>query len=150
MKKRMIPVLIAIVLIIVMGGIGAVSILLGKYSYSDVMMNLEEYYNLTKADQVAIVHGNEHIETKAKLNQGVYYLDFDSVQKLLNEGHEYIFCGKITQSEGYYIKQCVNSRVEISKKLEQTNRVKKAIPILLNRLMYIMLLFFYFCSILSI
>lgn len=84
MKKRLIPVLIAIVLIIVIGGIGAASIILGRYSYSDVMMNLEEYYNLTKADQVAIVHGNEHIETKAKLNQGVYYLDFDSVQKLLN------------------------------------------------------------------
>ena len=82
MKKRMIPVLIAIVLIIVMGGIGAVSILLGKYSYSDVMMNLEEYYDLTEADQVAIVHGNEHIETKAKLNQGTYYLDFASVQSL--------------------------------------------------------------------
>lgn len=85
MKKRMIPVLIAIVLIIVMGGIGAGSILLGKYSYSDVMMNLEEYYDLTEADQVAIVHGNEHIETKAKLNQGTYYLDFASVQSLLND-----------------------------------------------------------------
>lgn len=85
MKKRLIPILIAVVLIIVIGGIGAVSIIFGKYSYSDVMMNLEEYYELTEADQVAIVHGNEHIETKAKLDQGVYYLDFDSVQGLLND-----------------------------------------------------------------
>lgn len=84
MKKQLIPLLIAIVLIIVIGGIGAVSILFGKYSYSDVMMDLEEYYELTKADQVAIVHGNEHIEIKAKLDQGIYYLDFDSVQSLLN------------------------------------------------------------------
>ena len=84
MKKQLIPFLIAIVLIIVIGGIGAVSILFGKYSYSDAMMNLEEYYELTEADQVAIVHGTEHIETKAKLDQGIYYLDFDSVQNLLN------------------------------------------------------------------
>ena len=84
MKKRLIPFFIAIVLIIVIGGIGAVNIILEKYSYSDVMMNLDEYYELTEADQVAIVHGNKHIETKAKMNQGVYYLDFSSIQQLLN------------------------------------------------------------------
>ena len=81
----MLPVLIAIALIIVIGGIGAGSILLSKYGYSDEIMNLEKYFNLAAEDEVAIVLQNEHIGTKAKLHQGVYYLDFDAVQDLLND-----------------------------------------------------------------
>ena len=84
-KQNWIPVLVAIALIIVIGGGALGSIFLSKYSYSDEQMNLEEYYNITKTDEVAIVLQNEHIETKAKLSQGVYYLDFDSVQDLLND-----------------------------------------------------------------
>ena len=48
-------------------------------------MDLNEYFNITKADDVAIVLQNEHIETKAKLSQGVHYLDFVSMQQLLND-----------------------------------------------------------------
>ena len=40
---------------------------------------------IEKNDEVAIVLQNEHIETKAKLHQGVYYLDFNAVQDLLND-----------------------------------------------------------------
>lgn len=83
--KRLIPAAIAIVLILMIGA-GALGVkLLGRYSFSDERMNLEEYYNLTEGDQVAIVLQNEQIETKAKLYQGYYYLDFASVQKLLND-----------------------------------------------------------------
>ena len=84
-QNKMLPVLIAVALIIVLGGIGAGSILLSKYGYSDETMNLEEYFNLATEDEVAIVLQNEHIETKAKLHQGVHYLDFDAVQDLLND-----------------------------------------------------------------
>lgn len=84
-KQNWIPVLVAVALIIVIGGGALGSIFLSKYSYSEEQMNLEEYYNITKTDEVAIVLQNEHIETKAKLSQGVYYLDFDSVQNLLND-----------------------------------------------------------------
>lgn len=84
-QNRMLPVLIAVALIIVLGGIGAGSILLSKYGYSDETMNLEKYFNLAAEDEVAIVLQNEHIETKAKLSQGVYYLDFDALQELLND-----------------------------------------------------------------
>ena len=48
-------------------------------------MDLKKYFNIEKNDEVAIVLQNEHIETKAKLHQGVYYLDFDAVQDLLND-----------------------------------------------------------------
>ena len=84
-KQNWIPVLVAIALIIVIGGGALGSLFLSKYSYSEEQMNLEEYYNIAKNDEVAIVLQNEHIETKAKLSQGVYYLDFDSVQNLLND-----------------------------------------------------------------
>lgn len=85
MIKKLIPLFVAIVLIFIIGGIGIGGVVLKKYSYSDVMMNLDKYYSLTESDQVAIVLHNEHIETKAKMNQGIYYLDFDSVQELLND-----------------------------------------------------------------
>ena len=84
-KNKWIPVLIAVVLIIIIGGIGAGGVLLKKYSYSDEKKDLKEYYNLTKEDEVAIVLQNEHIETKAKIYEGTHYLDFDSVQNLLND-----------------------------------------------------------------
>ena len=83
--NQLIPVLIAIALIIVIGGGALGSLLLSKYSYSDEKMDLSEYYNITKADEVAIVLQNEHIETKAKLSQGVHYLEFRSMQELLND-----------------------------------------------------------------
>ena len=84
-NQKLIPVFVAIALIIVIGGGALGSLMLSKYSYSDEKMNLEEYYHIINADEVAIVLQNEHIETKAKLSQGVYYLDFDSVQNLLND-----------------------------------------------------------------
>lgn len=84
-QSKVIPVLIAVALIMVIGGGALGTKILNKYSYSDVKMNLEEYYNLEKNDEVAIVLQNEHIETKAKLYQGTHYLDFDAVQSLLND-----------------------------------------------------------------
>ena len=84
-QNKALPVLIAIALIVVIGGIGVGSVLLGKYSYSDETMDLDKYFNIGSNDEVAIVLQNEHIETKAKLHQGVYYLDFASVQDLLND-----------------------------------------------------------------
>ena len=85
MKKKVIPVLIAIALIIVIGGVGLLTMIVKKYSYSDTKMDLNEYFGLYRMDEVAIILQNEQIETRAKLDGGVYYLDFVSVQKLLND-----------------------------------------------------------------
>ena len=84
-QSKAIPVLVAIALIIIIGGIGLGTGILSKYSYSNETMDLKKYFNIEKNDEVAIVLQNEHIETKAKLHQGVYYLDFDAVQDLLND-----------------------------------------------------------------
>lgn len=84
-QRKAIPVLVAIALIVIIGGIGLGTGILRKYSYSNETMDLKKYFNIEKNDEVAIVLQNEHIETKAKLYQGVYYLDFNAVQDLLND-----------------------------------------------------------------
>lgn len=83
--KKAIPALIAIALIIVIGAATLGTGILTKFRYSDKKRDLMEYYELTAPDQVAIVLQNERIEEKAKLHQGVYYLDFPHVQSLLND-----------------------------------------------------------------
>lgn len=83
--NKFLPVLVAVALIIVIGGSALGSLFLKKYSYSEEQMDLGKYYGLTKEDEVAIVLGNEYIETKAKMYQGICYLDFDAVQSLLND-----------------------------------------------------------------
>ena len=84
-QNKMIPMLVAIALIIIIGGIGLGSGVLKKYTYSNEKMDLKKYFSIEENDEVAIVLQNEHIETKAKLSQGIHYLDFASVQDLLND-----------------------------------------------------------------
>ena len=52
--KRVIPALIAIVLIILIAGIALGGQLLEKYSYSDEKANLNEYFGITDAKQVVM------------------------------------------------------------------------------------------------
>lgn len=82
--KKFIPTLIAIILIIivVLGLVGGKAY--EKYSYSKEKKDMNQYYDLSALDDVAIVLQNEKIDTKAKLMEGRVYLDFDSVQDLLN------------------------------------------------------------------
>jgi spore germination protein YaaH len=83
--KKFIPTLIAIILILLIGGGIVATKYIEKYSYTKEKQDLNEYYGLTAADDVAIVLQNEKISTKAKLIEGKVYLDFDSVSELLND-----------------------------------------------------------------
>lgn len=85
MKKQLIPVLIAIVLIIVIGGFLAAGQLIEKYSYSKDRADLNAYFGVSTADEAAIVLQDELIEEKAKIVDGVCYLDLASVHKYLND-----------------------------------------------------------------
>lgn len=93
--KRFIPALIAIVLIIFILGGTFLWKVYEKYSYSREKQNLNEYYQLTEEDQVAIVLQNEIIEAKARLLDGYCYLDLKSVQELLNDRFYYDFNEKL-------------------------------------------------------
>ncbi len=85
MKKRVIPVIIAIVLIIFIVAISVGVKLMDKYSYSKERADLEEYFSIRSLDEVAIVLGDELIEESARLMDGAYYFDLATVHKYLND-----------------------------------------------------------------
>ena len=85
MKKKIIPVLIAIVLIIIVAVLSVGLKLMDKYSYSEERADLEEYFSVSGGDEVAIVLGNEIAGESAKLLDGVYYFDLMTVRKYFND-----------------------------------------------------------------
>lgn len=84
MKKKIMPVLVVIVLILlIIGGVLAVS-LIKKYTPSKERKELSEYYNLTSADQVALIYNYEVLDTTALLLDGSVYLDYNFVHDFIN------------------------------------------------------------------
>lgn len=84
MKKKL-PILILIVLLLVLAAGVFFVVIYPKYSYSDERADLQEYFGISSAEQVAIVLGDELIEEKAILRDGVYYLDLDTIHTYFNE-----------------------------------------------------------------
>lgn len=84
MKKKVIPVLfvIALILIIIMGIV--ISSLIKKYTPGKERQDLSEYYNVTADDQAAIILNQELSESSARLIEGKLYLDFHFLQDNLN------------------------------------------------------------------
>lgn len=77
--KKIIPVLIAIVLIIIIGGISIGSMVMEKYSYSKETADLNEYFGVT-GEEAAIIMGDEMIEDKARVGaDGTFYITYDTV-----------------------------------------------------------------------
>lgn len=85
MKKKILPVVIAIVLIIVIAGISLGGRLLEKYSYSKERADLNEYFHMSDESDVAIVLQDELIEERARLFDGIYYMDLNTVHKYFND-----------------------------------------------------------------
>lgn len=77
--KKIIPVLIAIVLIIIIGGISFGGWMKEKYSYSAELADLNEYFGIT-GDEAAIIMQDEVIEDKALVGaDGTFYITYDTV-----------------------------------------------------------------------
>ena len=83
--KKIIPVLIAIVLIIVVAAVGFGAKFMEKYSYSKERADLAEYFGIMGSDDVPIILQDERIEEHAKLWDGVCYFDFATVHKYFND-----------------------------------------------------------------
>ena len=64
MKKKIIPIVIAIVLIIIIGGVTFGSRILEKYSYSKERADLNAYYGITGSQEAAIVLQDEIVEER--------------------------------------------------------------------------------------
>ena len=83
--KKIIPVLIAIVLIIVVAAVGFGSKVMEKYSYSKERADLTEYFGIMGSDDVPIILQDERVEEHAKLWDGVCYFDYATVHKYFND-----------------------------------------------------------------
>lgn len=83
--KKIVPVIVALVLILIIGGVGIGGMLLEKYSYSKETVELEEYYGVT-GDRLAIVLQDEIVPEQAVRRNGVCYFDLDTIHAYFNEG----------------------------------------------------------------
>ena len=93
MKKKIIPIVIAIVLIIIIGGVTFGSRILEKYSYSKERADLNAYYGITGSQEAAIVLQDEIVEEKARISDGICYLDMATIHKYLNDRF-YVYGGE--------------------------------------------------------
>lgn len=84
MKRKIIPVLVAVFLIIIVAAIALGNNIIKRYSYSKTQADMNEYFGMYQEDDVALVLQNDLLEEKAKLLNGIYYLDFITVQTYFN------------------------------------------------------------------
>lgn len=85
MKKKGIPVLIAIVLIIVIFGVAFGGKILDRYSYSKERADLYDFFKINGDSDVAIVLQNEMLEERGRLLDGTYYVDLATVHQYFND-----------------------------------------------------------------
>ncbi|MCM1262295.1 MAG: glycosyl hydrolase family 18 protein [Butyrivibrio sp.] len=83
--KKIIPALVAIVLIFIVVAVAFGANIMEKYSYSDERADLEEYFEITGANDVPIILQDERIEERAKIWDNVCYFDFDTVHEYFND-----------------------------------------------------------------
>lgn len=83
--KKAIPVLIAMVLILIIGGVTFGTRIIEKYSYSQEQADLYEHFHVLKENEVSIILQDELIEAKAVLKDGLCYFDSDTVQTYFND-----------------------------------------------------------------
>lgn len=84
MKKRIIPVLVAIILIIIICGGLVFTYFHEKYSYSTVEADLGEYFGVS-GEELAIILQSQRISERAVNKDGVCYFDLDTVHTYFNE-----------------------------------------------------------------
>lgn len=86
--KKIIPVLVALILMIVIG-LGFIGKeVVDKYSYSKEQVNMDDFYKVS-GDLCAIIYQNEQIEEYAKVRNEVSYMKLEDIQKYLNAGFYY-------------------------------------------------------------
>lgn len=82
--KKMIPVIIAIVLIFATAAVSLGIKLVEKYSYSKERADLEEYFNIEETDEIALILQDEMLQDKARLDGTVCYFSIDTVKQYFN------------------------------------------------------------------
>ena len=84
MKRKAIPALIAMVLMIVIAAAAIGVWYQNKYSYSMEEMDLAEYYH-AEDGRPAVYVKEKRLEEKALIKDGVWYVDADFIKKYLGD-----------------------------------------------------------------
>lgn len=82
--KKVIPVIIAVILILVIAFVAFGDKILDKYTYSKEQADLQEYFSVYDDKEAAIILQDSMIEEKAVIKDGVCYFDLNLVHKYLN------------------------------------------------------------------
>ena len=89
-NSMVVPVVVGLVLLlIVLVGLFGYRVYQERYGYSTEKANLDEYYGVRDPQDVPIVLGNTLSDYHARLFDGAYYLDIDSVHEILNDRFYY-------------------------------------------------------------
>lgn len=84
MKKKMIAVIVAVVLIGIVALFAVGKPLLDKYSYSNERMDLDEYFGVS-GERAAIILQDERVAEQALVRDGICYFDLNTVHQYMNE-----------------------------------------------------------------
>ncbi|MCH5257879.1 MAG: SH3 domain-containing protein [Lachnospiraceae bacterium] len=83
--KKLIPVLVAIVLIIIVAAAGFGTKIISKYSYSKEYADLIEYFGIEGEDDVPVILQDEMIEEHAKIWDNICYFDLAAIHQYFND-----------------------------------------------------------------
>ena len=83
--KKLIPVLVAIVLIIIVAAAGFGTKIISKYSYSKEYADLIEYFGIEGEDDVPVILQDEMIEEHAKVWNNICYFDLAAIHQYFND-----------------------------------------------------------------
>lgn len=85
MKKKILPIIAALALIVVVALFMVLGSIIEKYTPTKETQDLSIHYNVTSANEAAIIYNNELLEAKAKVINNVVYLGIDTVKSHLND-----------------------------------------------------------------
>lgn len=84
MKKKILPVVAALILIVIVAIIGIISKVAEKYTPSDETVTAEDYFGIQSANEVGLILQDQVSERRGLRADGVLYLDYQVVKEYLN------------------------------------------------------------------
>ncbi len=85
MKRRIIPIIVAFVLIVIIAGFMVLGNIIEKYTPTDERMDLYTYFDVSKDEDVVIILQDEISEDRAVMQDGNIYISYEMVKNLFNQ-----------------------------------------------------------------
>ena len=84
MKKKIVPVIAAVVMIAIVALIGIATKVVEKYTPTNERMSVEEYFGITNENEMALILQDQVVEYKGFLSGDTAYIDYEAVKNYLN------------------------------------------------------------------